>query len=369
MPASNGETLPWKLLHQLAPGKLRISSDGVLPTSRFPDIESSHVPTSPKHSAPIGHSSTPGFSIAETAFIIFFWYLSSAVGNNLNKEILSETVFPFPVTITLSQFGFVVFFSMIRFAYFGIERQRIDRQMLIKLIVPLCISQVFAHLFTEIAVQRIPVSFVHTVKASSPLFAILLTFYYRFSEQYSVLLVLSIVLTMSGVALSSLNEANFNLLGFCAALASTLIFCWQNAFSKKIFVDKQLDHHNLLFYTSFSAFCFLFPFWLAIDLPKILVRESVWLLFSRDAVFNTLSMFFLYGVCYFGQNITAFTFMTRVTPLTYTLWNTFKRIFVIVSSIHHFGNQVPPLNVAGIAMATIGVALYNKAKYDLHSRR
>eukprot|EP01116_Phalansterium_solitarium_P016773 TRINITY_DN396_c0_g2_i3.p1 TRINITY_DN396_c0_g2~~TRINITY_DN396_c0_g2_i3.p1 ORF type:complete len:378 (-),score=-5.99 TRINITY_DN396_c0_g2_i3:543-1568(-) len=257
MPASNGETLPWKLLHQLAPGKLRISSDGVLPTSRFPDIESSHVPTSPKHSAPIGHSSTPGFSIAETAFIIFFWYLSSAVGNNLNKEILSETVFPFPVTITLSQFGFVVFFSMIRFAYFGIERQRIDRQMLIKLIVPLCISQVFAHLFTEIAVQRIPVSFVHTVKASSPLFAILLTFYYRFSEQYSVLLVLSIVLTMSGVALSSLNEANFNLLGFCAALASTLIFCWQNAFSKKIFVDKQLDHHNLLFYTSFSAFCFL----------------------------------------------------------------------------------------------------------------
>lgn len=77
-----------------------------------------------------------------------------------------------------------------------------------------------------------------------------------------------------------------------------------------------------------------------------------------------LGLFLLDGLCHFGQNITAFTFMTKVTPLTYTVFNTTKRIVVIVSSILYFRNPVPLLNGVGIAVALAGVALYNKAKYD-----
>jgi solute carrier family 35 protein E1 len=109
----------------------------------------------------------------------------------------------------------------------------------------------------------------------------------------------------------------------------------------------------------------MFPVWLILDFSKIYA-----FLYSTHSTSVTsgetiISLFFLNGICHFGQNIAAFTFMTKVTPLTYTVFNTFKRTFVIISAILYFGNSVGFLNSLGIALTTAGVALYNKAKLDM----
>jgi hypothetical protein len=57
-----------------------------------------------------------------------------------------------------------------------------------------------------------------------------------------------------------------------------------------------------------------------------------------------------------------------VSPLGYSIANTFKRVFVILSSIVYFGNPVLPLNYFGILLACGGVLLYNKAMLDKKKR-
>jgi multidrug transporter EmrE-like cation transporter len=121
-----------------------------------------------------------------------------------------------------------------------------------------------------------------------------------------------------------------------------------------------MDHVNLLFFTSCFSFVMMIPIWLLYDLPHIYAIENLKL--------HKLSTLLLFdGLTQFGQNIAAFTFMTKVTPLTYTVFNTFKRTFVIITSILYFGNSVNILNVLGIALTTVGVGLYNKAKLDLRT--
>jgi len=186
--------------------------------------------------------------------------------------------------------------------------------------------------------------------------------YYGFNENYTCELLVSIIPIIGGVILSSLTEINFTLVGFLSALSSAIFFSWQNAFSKKVFRDKELDQVNLLFYTCLCAFCMLLPAWFILDFQK-----NYTFLLSGEAALtgNALwTLFSLNGLCHFAQNIAAFTFMTRVTPLTYTVFNTFKRIFVILGAILYFGNSIPFFNGVGIILAIGGVALYNRAKYN-----
>jgi len=331
-------------------------------------IDGNKSPTSNK--VTLGSLALPsGFNLLEfleVATIIFLWYISSSLTNNLNKSILDEAVFPFPMTLTLCQFGFIAAFCLLTVYIYPqhFKLQRIGYGF-ITIVFPLCFSQIVAHLLTQMSLQLVPVSFTHTVKGCSPIFAIALSRFYNFNEKYTWAIFGAVAAIISGVILSSFNEINFNTFGFFTALGSTFVFSWQNTYSKKVFRDKEMDHVNLLFYTSFFACCMLFPVWLAIDLPRIWHYIP-----SQESTDSTkiISLFLLNGVCHFGQNITAFTFMTRVTPLTYTVFNTFKRTFVIIGAILYFGNAVSFLNATGIALTTLGVALYNKAKLDMRGK-
>jgi len=307
--------------------------------------------------------------VLELVGLLIVWYFTSSFANNLTKSILEENVFPFPLSLTIMQFGFIVLFSAVLFISMPskFKYETVDFQTLKNILIPLCISQILAQSLTQISIQQVPVSFTHTVKACSPIFAIIFSIYYKFKETYTWPLLLSIAPIIGGVILSSLTEINFTLVGFLSALGSAIIFSWQNAFSKKVFLDKEMDQVNLLYYTSLCAFCILLPWWLIIDCPTVVAH-----LLSGEATYTNGGLWvliWLNGICHFGQNIAAFTFMTMVTPLTYTVFNTFKRIFVIVAAIIYFNNKIPFLNGVGIVLAIGGVVLYNKAKYDALKQR
>jgi solute carrier family 35, member E1 len=57
----------------------------------------------------------------------------------------------------------------------------------------------------------------------------------------------------------------------------------------------------------------------------------------------------------------AFTILSVVSPVTYSVANTLKRVFVIVLSIIWFGNSVTFANGLGIVLALSGIYLYNRA--------
>lgn len=91
------------------------------------------------------------------------WYTTSALSSNTGKAILMQ--FRYPVTLTFVQFGFVAGYCLlfmspaVRFSHFRRPSRAILRDAL-----PMGLFQVGGHIFSSMAISRIPVSTVHTIK-------------------------------------------------------------------------------------------------------------------------------------------------------------------------------------------------------------
>jgi len=58
--------------------------------------------------------------------------------------------------------------------------------------------------------------------------------------------------------------------------------------------------------------------------------------------------------------------LDEISPLTFSIGNTMKRISVIVSSIIIFHTPVQPVNALGAAIAILGTFLYSQVFSVLH---
>jgi solute carrier family 35 protein E1 len=194
---------------------------------------------------------------------------------------------------------------------------------------------------------------VHTLKATSPIFTVVLSYFYL-REPTTFPVLMTLVPVIIGVTLSSSTEIHFSLIGFLSAILSTFIFSCQNVYSKKLFREDRIDWMMLLFYTSGVSFCLMFPFVLVVEVPNLTLTSSL----SHLVVLYATN-----GFCHFMQNILAFFVLSLISPLTYAIANTFKRVFVIVASIIYFQNRVKLLNLLGVCIAIVGAVMYSRARH------
>ena len=113
---------------------------------------------------------------------------------------------------------------------------------------------------------------------------------------------------------------------------------------------------RLLHVLAKHALLMFIPFWIYHDLPDILYGE-------RNSSLDGWvigGLLFVDGLCNFLQNVVAFTVLSLVTPLTYSVCNASKRIAVITCSILMLKNPVTPFNIFGMSLAIFGVFYYNK---------
>jgi len=79
---------------------------------------------------------------------------------------------------------------------------------------------------------------------------------------------------------------------------------------------------------------------------------------------TALGMFLFNGISHWLQTVLAFKALQMVSPVTYSIANSLKRVFVIVSSVLWFGNWVSFTNGLGILIAILGMFMYNRAKLE-----
>lgn len=312
--------------------------------------------------------------------------MSSALTNTSSKSIL--IVFPNPITLTLVQFAFVsfwcVFFAQLAYMFPFLQRAipalkhgiRYPSRDVLGTTLPLALFQVGGHILSSTAIEKIPVSLVHTIKGLSPLFTVLA---YRFvlNISHSTATYLSLIPLTLGVVLACSVEFSGNLFGILCAFGGAIIFVTQNIFSKKLFNEaalaeaegvssaqsRKLDKLNLLCYCSGLAFFLTIPIWFWTDgfpAPQSLLhRKDTFSNSHTSAIYLPLEFLFN-GIFHFGQNILAFVLLSLVSPVTYSVASLIKRVFVIVVAIIWFGNRTTPVQALGIALTFLGLYLYDR---------
>jgi solute carrier family 35 protein E1 len=298
--------------------------------------------------------------------------------------------FPKPVTLTIIQFAFVaswcLFLSWLSKVYPSLKDHipalrngiRPPSRELIRTTLPLTGFMIGGHILTSDAMSRIPVSLVHTIKGLSPLFTV---FAYRIflKTPHSYATYLSLIPLTAGVILACSTQFSTNFLGLFSALCSAMLFVTQNIVSKKLFNDaaaaehdsgpmkaKKPDKLNLLCYSSALAFCVTAPIWLWSEGFTIIgdfLHDASIDLAGKPGTFDhgRLALEYVFnGTFHFAQSLVAFTLLSMVSPVTYSVASLIKRVFVILFAIVWFGNRVTGVQGVGIALTFLGLYLYDR---------
>ncbi|KMZ63990.1 Glucose-6-phosphate/phosphate translocator 1, chloroplastic [Zostera marina] len=284
------------------------------------------------------------------------WWALNVVFNIYNKKVLNA--FPYPwLTSTLS----LAAGSLMMLISWGIriaEPPKTDPDFW-KALAPVAIAHTIGHVAATVSMSKVAVSFTHIIKSGEPAFSVLVS-RFLLGDTFPTSVYLSLIPIIGGCSLAALTELNFNMIGFMGAMISNIAFVFRNIFSKKGMTGKSVSGMNYYACLSMLSLLILTPFALAVEGP------AMWAAGWKEAV-STIGPNFVWWVAaqsvfYHLYNQVSYMSLDQISPLTFSIGNTMKRVSVIVSSIIIFSTPVQPINCLGAAIAIVGTFLYSQAK-------
>ncbi|EOA12544.1 hypothetical protein CARUB_v10026569mg [Capsella rubella] len=284
------------------------------------------------------------------------WWALNVVFNIYNKKVLNAYPYPW-LTSTLSLAAGSLM-MLISWAVGIVETPKTDFDFW-KTLFPVAVAHTIGHVAATVSMSKVAVSFTHIIKSGEPAFSVLVS-RFLLGETFPTSVYLSLIPIIGGCALSALTELNFNMIGFMGAMISNLAFVFRNIFSKKGMKGKSVSGMNYYACLSMLSLLILTPFAIAVEGPQMWVD-------GWQTALATVGPQFVWWVAaqsvfYHLYNQVSYMSLDQISPLTFSVGNTMKRISVIVSSIIIFRTPVQPVNALGAAIAILGTFLYSQAK-------
>ncbi|KAI5667115.1 hypothetical protein M9H77_16968 [Catharanthus roseus] len=308
--------------------------------------------------------SSPGGEIEETkpnktlqlGIIFGLWYFQNIVFNIYNKKVLN--IFPFPWLLA----SFQLFCGSVwMFILWSLKLQpcpKISKSFIIALLGP-ALFHTIGHISACVSFSKVAVSFTHVIKSAEPVFSVVFSSF--LGDTYPLKVWLSILPIVFGCSLAAVTEVSFNFGGLWGAMISNVGFVLRNIYSKKSLQNfKEVNGLNLYGWITIISLLYLFP-------VAVFVEGSQWILGYQKAIetIGQPSKFYLWvlvsGIFYHLYNQSSYQALDDISPLTFSVGNTMKRVVVIVATVLVFRNPVRPLNALGSAIAIFGTFLYSQA--------
>ncbi|KAL6565770.1 hypothetical protein OROHE_004825 [Orobanche hederae] len=319
----------------------------------------------PQESSPDGEkaeieASKPNKTL-KLAVVFGLWYFQNIVFNIYNKKALN--IFPYPWFLASFQ---LLCGSVWMFVLWSLKLQpcpKIDKSFIIALLAPALFHTV-GHISACVSFSKVAVSFTHVIKSAEPVFSVIFSAF--LGDSYPLSVWLSILPIVFGCSLAAVTEVSFNLGGLWSAMISNFGFVLRNIYSKRSLQSfKEVNGLNLYGMISIISFLYLFP-------VAVFVEGSQWVSGYHKAILaiGKPSTFYLWvmlsGIFYHLYNQSSYEALDDISPLTFSVGNTMKRVVVIVATVLVFRNPVRPLNALGSAIAVFGTFLYSQATAKKH---
>ncbi|KAI5333667.1 hypothetical protein PRUPE_4G207800 [Prunus persica] len=284
------------------------------------------------------------------------WWALNVVFNIYNKKVLNAYPFPW-LTSTLSlACGSLI--MLISWATRIAEVPKTDMDFW-KALFPVAVAHTIGHVAATVSMSKVAVSFTHIIKSGEPAFSVLVS-RFLLGESFPTSVYLSLLPIIGGCGLAALTELNFNMIGFMGAMISNLAFVFRNIFSKRGMKGKSVSGMNYYACLSMLSLIILTPFAIAVEGPAMW-KAGFETAFSQIGP-NLIWWMAAQSVFYHLYNQVSYMSLDEISPLTFSIGNTMKRISVIVSSIIIFHTPVQPVNALGAAIAIFGTFLYSQSK-------
>ncbi|MED6182174.1 UDP-URONIC ACID TRANSPORTER 1 [Stylosanthes scabra] len=310
----------------------------------------------------VSSTATPATSSKENFFIFFLvslWYSSNIGVILLNKYLLSNYGFKFPIFLTMCHMSACAVLSYISIVFFKVVPQQMikSRSQFIK-IATLSIVFCGSVVGGNISLRYLAVSFNQAVGATTPFFTAVFAYLATLKREAWVTYA-ALVPVVAGVVIASGGEPGFHLFGFIMCLSATAARAFKSVLQGILLSSEgeKLNSMNLLLYMSPIAVIILLPAALIME-PNVLdvtislgsENKTMWLLLLLNSITA------------YSANLTNFLVTKHTSALTLQVLGNAKGAVAVVISILIFRNPVTVLGMAGYTVTVMGVAAYGETK-------
>jgi len=224
------------------------------------------------------------------------------------------------------------------------------------------LAAVFAAGFITLnsALGLMHVSLVMTLRATEPLFTLIIASVLLKTEQLSLPMMLALLPVVFGAALSSVESSDFNLPGLAIVVVCNIMFALRGVVTKRLKASHEVDNFNLFFQVSYlGAMMQAGLLLLAAPLGSL----STALPLARRVLEPGYGLMLLVnGITFWMYLQLSWIVLGRVTTVTHSVCNSLRRPVMCVAGWLQFGNEISPLSAAGIALASAGSLLYSQVR-------
>ncbi|KAL1819055.1 hypothetical protein DCAR_0415297 [Daucus carota subsp. sativus] len=294
-----------------------------------------------------------------TIGLVSAWYTSNIGVLLLNKYLLSNYGFKYPIFLTMCHMTACSLLSYVAIVWMKMVplqtiRSRPQFLKISALSLVFCGSVVSGN----VSLRYLPVSFTQAIGSTTPFFTAVFA-YMMTKNREAWLTYAALIPVVTGVVIASGGEPSFHLFGFIMCVGATAARALKSVLQGILLTSEgeKLNSMNLLLYMAPVAVMFLLPATLLMEHNVVGITVAL----ARNDVKIIWYLLFNSALAY-CVNLTNFLVTKHTSALTLQVLGNAKGAVAVVVSILIFRNPVSVTGMMGYFLTVIGVILYSEAK-------